>query len=190
MKQTQRLALSAMFVAVMLVLGYIESMIPTSWTPVPGIKLGLSNSVLLLSLYWLGIPISIQLMVIKVFLSGITFSGVNAMMYALAGGVVSLAAMILMIYVIKGVSPIGAGIVGGAMHNVGQVALAMIVLNTTGLLVLMAFLIVIGAVMGAVTGTLAKLLMGHLPALHIHTVHIKQKENVTPIREDDPQNAT
>lgn len=182
MKQTERIALSAMFVAVMLVLGYIESLIPIGG--MPGIKLGLSNSVLLLSLYWLGIPVSVQLMVIKVVLSGITFSGVNAMMYALAGGVLSLLAMILMIYIVKDTSPIGAGIAGGVMHNVGQVTLAMLVLQTTSLLAYMAILMTVGAVMGAATGAVARLLMVHLPP---KMAKPKDKAKLTP--EGDRQSA-
>ena len=178
MKRTERIALSAMFVAVMLVLGYIESFITIGG--MPGIKLGLSNSVLLLSLYWLGIPISIQLMLLKVVLSGFTFSGVNAMMYALAGGTLSLAFMILIVYGLKGVSPIGAGMMGGVMHNVGQVALAMIVLNTTSLLAYMAILMVVGAAMGAVTGTVAKLLMHHLPPVGARAKDTKSPEGSPP----------
>ena len=103
-KKTNRLALSAMLLAVMMVLGYVESLVPISG--VPGIKLGLSNSVLLLSLYWLGIPVSIQLMVMKVGLSAFMFGGVSAIPYSLAGGALSLLTMILLIYVLKGVSPI------------------------------------------------------------------------------------
>ncbi len=176
-----------MFVAVMLVLGYIESLIPIGG--IPGIKLGLSNSVLLLSLYWLGIPVSIQLMIIKVVLSGITFSGVNAMMYALAGGVLSMLAMILMIYVIRDVSSIGAGIAGGVMHNVGQVALAMIVLRTTSLLTYMAILIAVGAVMGGITGTVVKLLKAHLPGYARFLPDARKTDAAIRTREDDRQSA-
>ena len=61
--KTRLLAVSAMLVTVMLVLGYLESLIPMG---IPGIKLGLSNSVLLLSLYWFGIPETLILMVVKV----------------------------------------------------------------------------------------------------------------------------
>ena len=53
MNQTGKLTLSALLIAVMMVLGYLESLIPIS--TVPGIKLGLSNCVLLISLYWLGV---------------------------------------------------------------------------------------------------------------------------------------
>jgi len=155
-----KLALSAMLAAVMLVLGFVESLIPIG--SVPGIKLGLSNSVLLLSLYWLGIPISIVLMIAKVFLSGFLFGNLMAIQYSLAGGVLSLIMMILLIYVVRGLSPVGVGIAGAVMHNVGQVLLAMLVLQTNQLIYYMAILVLVGIVTGAVTGTVAKLLMKHL----------------------------
>ncbi|MHC1786665.1 MAG: Gx transporter family protein [Christensenellales bacterium] len=158
--KVSRLALAAMLVAVMLVLGFIESLIPLG--PVPGIKLGLSNSVLLLSLYWLGIPLSIQLMLVKVFLSGFLFGNLMAIQYSLAGGVLSLLAMILLIYGVKGFSPVGAGIAGAVMHNVGQVLVAMLVLQTTQLLYYLAILVLVGIATGAVTGSVATLLMKHL----------------------------
>lgn len=160
-KQTNRLAMSAMFVAVMMVLSYIESMIPIGG--VPGMKIGLANSVLLLSLYWLGIVISIQLMIVKVFLSAFMFSGFMALPYSLAGGVLSLIVMIVLIYLVKGVSPVGAGVAGAVAHNIAQVGVAMLVLQTNQLVYYMAVLVAVAIVTGAMTGTVAKLLMHYLP---------------------------
>lgn len=150
-----------MFIAVMLVLGYIESLF--SLGPIPGIKLGLANSVLLLSLYWLGIPISSQLMLAKVLLSGLLFGNLQTIQYSLAGGALSLLGMILMIYAVRGVSPVGAGIIGGVLHNVGQVLMAMLVLQTASLLYYMAILVLVGAVMGGITGTVVTQLKRFLP---------------------------
>jgi heptaprenyl diphosphate synthase len=161
LKNTQKIALSAMFVAVMLVLGYVESLF--SLGPIPGIKLGLSNSVLLLSLYWLGIPISFQLMLVKVLLSGLLFGNLQTIQYSLAGGVLSMLGMILMIYIVQGVSPVGAGVIGGALHNVGQVLMAMLVLQTASLLYYMAVLVLVGAAMGGITGTVVTQLRHFLP---------------------------
>lgn len=161
MRKTSRLTLSAMFLAVMMVLGYIESMLPSFG--VPGVKLGLSNSVLLLSLYWLGIPFSAVLMLAKVGLSGLLFGNPYAMVYSLAGGITSMLAMILLIYLIKGVSPIGAGAAGGVMHNVGQIGVAMLQLQTTSLVYYMAVLMIAGVVTGTVTGAIARRLMIYLP---------------------------
>ena len=84
-EQNQRIALCGLLVSLMLVLGYIESLIPVP-TVVPGIKLGLSNGVLLFALYLLDIPTAFVLMVLKVVLSGLLFGGVSAMMYAFARG--------------------------------------------------------------------------------------------------------
>lgn len=159
--KTNSLALSAMFVAVMMVLGYLESLIPVGG--IPGMKIGLANSVLLISLYWLGIGISIQLMLVKVFLSAFMFGGFMALPYSLAGGILSLGIMIVLIYPVHGVSPIGAGVAGAVMHNVGQVLVAMFVLQTNKLVYYMAILVLVAIVTGALTGTVAKLLMRYLP---------------------------
>lgn len=161
MKTSYRIALSAMLVAVMLVLGYIESLFVLG--PIPGIKLGLANTVLLLALYWLGIPESLQLMVIKVTLSSYLFGTLQTLQYSLAGGVLSMLGMIVMVYAIKGVSPIGAGITGGVLHNVGQVLMAMITLETASLLYYMAVLVAAGAVMGGITGSIVISMKGFLP---------------------------
>ncbi len=162
MKKTSRLTLGAMFLAVMMVLGYVESMMPSMG--VPGVKLGLANSVLLLSLYWLGVPFSVVLMLAKVGLSGLLFGNPYAMVYSLAGGITSMLAMFLLVYVVKGVSPIGAGAAGGVMHNVGQIGVAMLQLQTTGLIYYMAVLMIAGVVTGSVTGAIARRLMVYLPA--------------------------
>lgn len=160
-KKVNKLALGAMLLSVMMVLGFVESLVPISG--IPGIKIGLSNSVLLLSLYWLGIPVSVQLMLMKVLLSAFLFGGVSAIPYSMAGGVLSLLVMILLIYVFKGFSPIGAGVAGAVMHNLGQILMAMIILQIPQLLYYLAILTVIAIFTGALTGTVAKLLMKHLP---------------------------
>ena len=156
---TRRLTLSALLVAVMLILGYIETFIPVGG--VPGIKIGLSNSVLL-AVYWLGIPTAVLLMAAKVLLSGLLFSGPSAMLYALAGGLLSMIVMSAL-YKVRGFSPVVIGMAGAVFHNVGQVGLAMIILQTDKLVYYMAVLMLIGLATGFTTGTVAKLLMNRLP---------------------------
>ena len=157
-KQVRRLALSALLVAVMLMLGYVESLIPTG---IPGVKLGLSNSVLILAICWLGIPAAFALMLVKVFLSGFLFSGVSAMMYALAGGALSMITMSVLYRL--GFSLRAAAIAGAVLHNVGQVAMAMWILRTDGLVWYMGILMLVGLVTGSVTGTIAQVLDKRMP---------------------------
>ena len=156
----QRVALSGLLIAMMLVLGYVESQIPAV-TGIPGIKLGLSNGVLIFAVYMLDLPTAWILMVLKVTLSGLLFSGFSGMMYAMAGGVVSLAAMTLLSRA-RGVHPVTVSIVGGVSHNVAQVAVAMLLFQTKQLLFYMAMLMIAGMICGALTGVCATAVMKHL----------------------------
>ena len=156
----KRIALLALLIAVMLILGYIESLIPLG--PVPGIKLGLSNSVLLLGLCWLGIPATFVLMFAKVLLSGLLFSGVSAMLYSLAGGLLSMLGMSLL-FRSGSFSKVTIGMAGGLLHNVGQVGLAMLILETDKLVYYMAILMFVGLATGFITGQIATILDKRLP---------------------------
>lgn len=162
-EKNQRVALCGLLVSLTLILGYIETLIPVP-TLVPGIKLGLSNGVLLFALYLLDIPTAFVLMVLKVLLSGLLFGGVSTMMYAFAGGLVSMVAMSLLSRV-QGVHPVTVSMVGGVAHNVGQVGLAMIMLNTSQLMYYMAILMLVGLGTGAITGVVAHSVLAHLKKL-------------------------
>ena len=83
---TLRTAYSGMLIATMLVLGYVESLLPAV-AGVPGVKLGLSNSVLIFAVYMLDLPTAWVLMILKVLLSGLLFGGFNTVLYAMTGGV-------------------------------------------------------------------------------------------------------
>lgn len=157
--RVRRLAVSALLVTVMLMLGYVESLVPTG---MPGVKLGLSNSALILAIVWLGIPSAFALMAVKVLLSGFLFSGVNAMLYAFAGGALSMLVMSLL-YETKAFSLTPIAMAGAVAHNVGQVAMAMLILRTGQLVYCMAILMLAGLVTGFVTGTIATILIRRLP---------------------------
>ena len=104
------------------------------------------------------------LMLLKVLLSGFMFGGVSAMMYAFAGGLVSMLLMALLSRM-KGMHPVVVSMVGGVGHNVGQVGLAMIMLNTPNLIYYMAILMLVGLACGAVTGVTANAVMHNLKKL-------------------------
>ena len=64
----KRVALCGLLLSMMLVLGWVEHMIPLN-AAIPGIKLGLSNGVLIFAVYMLDVPTSFVLMALKVVLS-------------------------------------------------------------------------------------------------------------------------
>lgn len=163
-ERTRRIALCGLLIAMMLVLGFVESRIPIN-VGIPGIKLGLSNGVLIFAVYMLDLPTAWMLMVLKVFLSGLLFGGFNTIMYALAGGALSMLTMTLLSRV-KGMHPVTVSMAGGVMHNVGQVAVAMAILSqTTQLLYYMAVLMLAGLACGALTGVVASSVMKHLKTI-------------------------
>ena len=152
-KQARRIAICGMLLALMLVLGFVESQLPVA-AGIPGVKLGLSNGVLIFAVYMLNVPTAYLLMGLKVLLSSMLFGSPSAMMYAFAGGLVSLTAMCLLSRM-KGLSPVVISMVGGLAHNVGQVLLAMFILNTPKLIYYMAILMVVGMITGLATGLAA-----------------------------------
>ena len=159
-----RVALSGLLTSLMLVFGLIERQFPLP-IPVPGIKLGLANSVLLYSLYMLGIRQSIVLMLIKALLSWLIYMNLSAMLYSLAGGILSLLAMILIMRV-KGVSIIGVSAIGAVFFNVGQILMAVAILHTPQLIVTyLPILMISGVLTGVLTGIIARMVMNHLKAL-------------------------
>ena len=96
--QTQRIARFGLLTALALILGLMDRAIPVSALLggfVPGIKLGLANTVLLYAVYLMDVKSCILLMLTKVLLSGFIFGSMSAILYSLAGGVLSLAVMLL-----------------------------------------------------------------------------------------------
>ena len=94
----QRIGRFGLLAALSLVLGYFDRAIPLTMLlsgAVPGIKLGLANTVLLYGVYMLDWKSCVALMLTKVLLSGFLFGSLSAILYSLAGGALSLMVMLL-----------------------------------------------------------------------------------------------
>lgn len=146
-------AYCAMLIALAMIFSYIEALIPFSFG-IPGIKLGLSNLVVVTALYFLPAGWVFTVMALKVTLVSFLFGNLSMMFYSIAGGVLSFA-MMLILKKIKGFSMIGVSIIGGVSHNVGQLAVAVFVVGGIAPLSYMPVLVVAGAVTGAIIGTVA-----------------------------------
>lgn len=163
-RNARRVALSGILTGLMLVFGFIERQFPLP-VPVPGIKLGLANSVLLYALYMMDIRETIVLMLLKALMSWLIYMNMSAMLYSLAGGVLSLAAMLL-IHRVKGVSVVGVSALGAVGFNVGQILMAVWVLGTPQLIVTyLPVLMVAGVLTGILTGVIAQMVMKHLKSM-------------------------
>ena len=160
-KRVQEIAISGLLTSLMLVLGLVERQFPLT-AAIPGVKLGLANSVLLYGLYMMGVRQSVVLMFLKALMSWLIYTNLNAMFYSLGGGALSLLAMVLLSRV-NGVSIVGVSALGAVFFNVGQILVAVFMLNTPQLLMTyLPVLMISGVVTGVLTGIVARLVMRHL----------------------------
>ena len=149
----KKTALLGMLVALAFVLSYIETLIPVN-LGIPGAKLGLANLVVMVALYTLGTKEAFGLSMVRILLTGLTFSSMAAMLYSFAGGLLSFAVMALMKKT-KKLSVTGVSVLGGIAHNAGQIFVAMWMLDTATLIYYLPVPAITGVASGTVIGLLA-----------------------------------
>lgn len=148
-----RAAYFGIFTALALILGYVEMLIPIQFG-IPGVKLGLANLVTILVLYKMGWKDALLLSVVRIVLGGFIFSNLFAVFYSLAGGLLSLSVMGIVKKTGK-FSVVGVSIWGGIFHNIGQLAVAMAVVQTYEVGYYFPVLLVAGLMTGMVIGILS-----------------------------------
>ncbi|MBR6542819.1 MAG: Gx transporter family protein [Anaerotignum sp.] len=149
-----------LFAALAILMGYVEMMFPMP-IPIPGVKLGLANVVVIIMMYFMDVKGAFFISLIRVFLSGLLFAGFAGLLYSLAGAMLSFAVMALLKKTGK-FSIIGVSLAGGVFHNVGQVAVAAMVVENVKMAYYLPFLLVSGVVTGIVIGIVAKTALGYL----------------------------
>ena len=144
----------AMLSALAIIFGYIESLFPAS--PIPGIKLGISNIVILIALYRMNFGSAFFIMLIKVLVTSLLFSGLNVFIYSFSGGVFS----ILIMHFSKPIfSKIGVSMAGGVFHNIGQLLTASVMMQTSAVFVYTPYLLISGIIVGFVTGNVSSIIL-------------------------------
>ena len=163
--RTKKLALSAILAALAMILSYVEAMVPMP-VPIPGIKLGLANLVILLAIYRLGFKYALAINCIRIFVTGLLFTGAFGLLYSLAGGLLSLLVMYLL-YRTEIFSMVGVSMAGGVAHNLGQLLTACLIMSNIRLMSYFAVLLFAGIGSGILMGIVAWLVCQRLPHLKI-----------------------
>lgn len=161
--KAKNMARFGLLIGLALVLGYVESVLPIA-PGLPGVKLGLGNTVLLFGLYMLGEKQTVWLMLGKVLLSGLLFDTPSAYLYSLAGGICSLCAM-WGLRRLPGMGLIGVSVGGAVCHNLGQLAVAALVVGTAPVLSYLPILLVSAIITGMITGVAAKATISAMEAI-------------------------
>ena len=143
--------------AVALIFGYVEALFPLP-LPVPGIKLGLGNIVVLFALAGFGWRAGLAIALVKVVVSALLFGNPMVLMYSAGGAALSFAAMWAALHW-SCLSIVGVSMVGGVFHMVGQLAVVAFTFSPYVALVYLPVLMISGLVTGLLTGYVCRLVI-------------------------------
>ena len=164
-KYIRQITTMGMLVALAMVLGFVETLIPIN-LGIPGMKLGLANIVVVIALFLFDVKTAVVVSILRIILIAMTFGNMSMMFYSIAGASLSLLSMIA-VSKIKSFSLISVSIIGGIMHNVGQIICAAFVVRTNGVFTYLPVLIIAGLVSGALIGIVAGLILVRLTNVKI-----------------------
>lgn len=165
-KKTKKIAVLSVLTAVALVLSYLEAILPPIYAAVPGVKVGLPNVVVILILYRFGAKEAAMVSFMRVFIVALLFGNAMTLAYSIAGAVLSL--ILMMIFKkLDWFSAVGVSIIGGIAHNVGQIIVAILILNSTLIAYYMIILTITGTLAGVAVGLAGSLLIKRLEKISI-----------------------
>ena len=173
MKKNYRIALVAILCGLALCLGFLESLIPPIPFLPPGAKLGFSNIITMFTAGSLGLPSALLIAALKGGFAFIT-RGATAGIMSLSGGILSAAAMyLLMKYARKMLGLIGISVICALCHNAGQLLAAVFITDTASIVYYAPALALFGIATGTVTGIVLRAVIPALEKIKKYFVNFK-----------------
>ncbi|MBQ4620818.1 MAG: Gx transporter family protein [Clostridia bacterium] len=155
MNKTKSLALVSVLLAAALALSYMERFFPLQLIlPLPGVKIGLANIVSLVALYLIGAKYAFSILIVRCILTSFFAGSVTSFLFSMTGGVFAMLIMLLSMP-LPFLSVYGVSILGAAAHNIGQIAAAMILMNSVYIGAYLPYLLIISLFTGFLTGLLS-----------------------------------
>ncbi len=165
--RTKKLTLFSLLLAAALVLGFFESLIP-AFAVVPGGKIGLANIVTMTVFCLFSLPEALLFGTVRSLLTAVLYSGISAFFYSCAGSLLSVLAMWIFRKILKNrISEIGLSVLGAVWFNIGQLAVAALVLGTVQIFRYFPALGIVAAVAGLLTGYVTKTLIVYITRKNI-----------------------
>lgn len=164
-KKTEEIARLGLLTSLALIASYVELLIPVP-IGIPGVKLGLANLVIVWALYGLRPTEAFAVNGMRILLSGFMFGNLSMILYSLAGALLSFLCM----YLVKksnAFSVIGVSLTGGVAHNVGQLLVAMLVLESLNLVYYGPVLLLSGLITGLLIGIVTREVYKRVPGFYV-----------------------
>ena len=156
--KTRRLTLLALLTAIALTIFMIEAQIP-ALVPIPGIKLGLANIVTVFAVFALGPKDAVLILAARIFLGAVFAGNFSTIFYSAAGGACAFLVSIGLRRVLTNKQLWVAGALGAVAHSIGQMAMAVLLTGTPGLIAYLPVMIAVSLVTGTFTGLCAQFLV-------------------------------
>lgn len=164
--ETKNITVMALFSAVTIIFSYIEAILPPIWSAIPGIKVGLANIVTVTLLYKFSIKEASIVAFIRIIIIALLFGNAMTLIYSIAGFVLSVAIMDILKRM-NLFSTVGVSIAGGVFHNLGQIIVAMLLLQTKEIGYYMIVLAITGTVAGILIGIASNLMLKYSNKLRL-----------------------
>lgn len=154
---SRKISMIAVFTAFAVIVSYVESFIPI--IPIPGVKLGFANIAIVLAIYLIGIKEALIIDILRILIVGFLFGSLMSIAFALTGGILSFAVMALLAKWNK-ISIVTVSICGGITHNIGQIIVAALAVQTFAVVTYVPVLLIAGLVCGAIIGMISAIIYG------------------------------
>ena len=151
----KRTVLTGLLFAIALILSYVENALPPLIVTVPGIKIGLSNIVVMYALFFLGKKEAYIIAFLKSAFVLIIRSPVSAFLSLC--GVLSITVMLMLMLIFKRKYHTNYQYNGSSFHNIGQLLAVCIIYTNIYILAYLPVLLIAGVVAGSLTTILLKL---------------------------------
>ena len=156
--KTRKITLLALLTAIALTIFMVEAQIP-ALVPIPGIKLGLANIVTVFAVFALGPKDACLVLAARIFLGAVFAGNFSTIFYSAAGGALAIAVTIGLRKILTKKQLWVAGALGAVAHSIGQMAMAVLLTGTPGLIVYLPVMIAVSIVTGTFTGLCAQFLV-------------------------------
>ena len=156
--QTRKLTRMALLTAIALTIFMLEAQIP-ALVPIPGVKLGLSNIITVFAVFTMGSKEGALILAARIFLGAVFAGNFSTIFYSAAGGACAILVTIGLKRILTKNQLWVAGALGAVAHAVGQMAVAIALTGTPGLIVYLPVLIITSIITGIFTGLCAQFLV-------------------------------
>ncbi len=164
-KEIKKISILSILISLAMVLSYVDSLIHIPFTP-PYFKIGIANIAIIYTLYKMGVKEACTVSIFRLILSSILFSNIITLAYSFAGAILSLSLMILL-KSMKKFTRITISIIGAISHNVGQIVVAIILMDTKEIALYLPVLIITGIVAGLGVGILSNIVIKYTDNLKL-----------------------